>query len=418
MKKRIIAIILLLCLIIAAVLGYNIYKDKQKEEIYNNLNVVLKEDIKIEYGSEVDISALVDAHTGELNISEIDTSKVGKQEIMIQVSQDDVSREFKKEIEVVDTKKPVIILKKEKVEIEIGTSFHIKDYIQSVNDEVDGKIEYKEKLENHSYTYENTVDTKKAGTYKNKITALDKNGNETEKILTVIVKEEKKITDNTEIDNSEVRVPITPNHKVIVIDAGHQAKGNSLKEAVGPGSSTMKAKVSSGATGVYSKKAESQINLEVALKLKSELISRGYTVVMTRTTQNVNISNQQRAKIGNDANAGAVIHIHCDSIDDSSVRGAHTIAISKNNPYIPSIYSSSSKLANSVINAYCKETGIKNRSTKYRDDLTGLNWSQVPSIYIELGFISNKEEDQKLSDSSFQNKCATGIADGIDNYFK
>ena len=47
-----------------------------------------------------------------------------------------------------------------------------------------------------------------------------------------------------------------------------------------------------------------------------------------------------------------------------------------------------------------------------RQDLTGLNWSQVPAIYIEMGFLSHSREDQSLASSSFQQKCAQGIANG------
>ena len=72
----------------------------------------------------------------------------------------------------------------------------------------------------------------------------------------------------------------------------------------------------------------------------------------------------------------------------------------------------------SVIQSYSAATGIKSRGVSYRNDLTGINWSQVPSIYIEMGFISNVSEDKLLADSSFQNKCAKGIADGIDKYFQ
>lgn len=131
--------------------------------------------------------------------------------------------------------------------------------------------------------------------------------------------------------------------------------------------------MASGATGVFSKKLESQINLEVGLKLRDELQSRGYTVVMTRTSQNVDISNQERAKIGNKHQAVAVIHLHCDSSNASSARGAHTIAIAKDNPYCPQIYSASSELAQKVIRSYCQATGIKSRGVSYRNDLTGLN---------------------------------------------
>ena len=180
----------------------------------------------------------------------------------------------------------------------------------------------------------------------------------------------------------------------------------------------MKAKVTTGATGQFSKKKESQINLEIGLKLKEELEARGYTVIMTRTSQNVNMSNKERALLANEKEASAVIHIHCDSADDSSIKGAHTISITKNNPAYPELYSASSKLSKSIINAYCKETGIKNRGAKTRDDLTGLNWSRVPAIYIELGFLSNKSDDLNLTDSSFQYNCAKGIANGIDAYYK
>src|SRR5699024_6995867 len=84
-------------------------------------------------------------------------------------------------------------------------------------------------------------------------------------------------------------VPSASN-KVIVIDPGHQGRGNSSLEPVGPGASTKKAKVAGGATGTTTKIPESQTTLEIGLKLRSELQSRGYTVIMTRTSQNVDIS--------------------------------------------------------------------------------------------------------------------------------
>jgi N-acetylmuramoyl-L-alanine amidase len=207
--------------------------------------------------------------------------------------------------------------------------------------------------------------------------------------------------------------------KVIVIDAGHQGKANLKKEAIGPGSKKQKYKVAGGATGVSTKKKESATNLEIAKKLKTELESRGYKVIMTRTSQKVNISNMQRAKIGNTNNADAVIHLHCDSSDSHSTKGAHTIAPKTNNPYVSkSVQKKCAKLAKSVIKSYTKKTGIKSKGVNYRNDLTGLNWTKVPSIYIEMGFLSNKSEDKKLNNGEFQKKCAKGIADGIDAYFK
>ena len=111
----------------------------------------------------------------------------------------------------------------------------------------------------------------------------------------------------------------TEKKKTIVIDPGHQAKGDSSKESIGPGASETKAKVTIGATGIYTKQKESELALKVALLLEKELKQEGYNVIMTRKTNNINISNSQRAKIANNAKADAFIRIHADSYDDSKV---------------------------------------------------------------------------------------------------
>ena len=127
---------------------------------------------------------------------------------------------------------------------------------------------------------------------------MRKIGQEAEKEITVHVKEKPK----QELSAAKI---YHGGGKVICIDAGHQARGNSSLEPNGPGSSTMKAKVTTGATGCVTGKTESQINLEVALKLQEALSNQGYTVVMCRTSQNVDLSNAQRAQMANEANADA-----------------------------------------------------------------------------------------------------------------
>ena len=207
--------------------------------------------------------------------------------------------------------------------------------------------------------------------------------------------------------------------KIVVIDAGHQAKGNSAKEPIGPGAKTKKAKVTTGATGKWSKKKESEITLAVAKKLQKELQKKGYKVIMIRTKQNVNISNKQRALTANKAKADAFIRIHCDSTNSSKVQGAHTIAPTSKNKYVPKkARTASQKLAKSVISKFCKTTKAKNRGVSYRDDMSGINWCTVPTTIIEMGFLSNKKEDKLLASSSYQTKCAKGIAEGIHAFLK
>lgn len=207
--------------------------------------------------------------------------------------------------------------------------------------------------------------------------------------------------------------------KVIAIDAGHQLRGNSSTEPDGPGSSTKKAKVSSGTSGCATKIPEYKLNLKVAKKLKKELVGRGYKVVMIRTKDNVNISNVERAKIANKAGADAFVRIHANSAGSSSVSGALTIAPTAKNRYLNSkIRKASQKLSKKVLDAFCKATGAKNRGVMYTDTMTGINWCTVPVTIVEMGFMSNATEDRKMASAAYQKKMVKGIADGLDAYLK
>lgn len=204
------------------------------------------------------------------------------------------------------------------------------------------------------------------------------------------------------------------NGKVVVLDPGHQLHGNRKKEPLGPGSSEMKAKVTSGTEGCVTKLPEYQLNLDVSLKLGKELKKRGYQVIYTRTTNDVDISNAERAKVANDANADAFVRIHANSSDDSRVNGAMTICQTAKNPYNASCYKKSKKLSSNVLNELVKSTECKKEKVWETDSMSGINWSEVPVTIVEMGYMSNPSEDKKMATDSYQKKIAKGIAKGID----
>lgn len=206
--------------------------------------------------------------------------------------------------------------------------------------------------------------------------------------------------------------------KKIGIDPGHQQYGNSNTEPVGPGSKTKKAKVAGGTRGTATKVPEYKLTLSVAKQLKTELWNRGYEVVMTRTKHTVDISNKERAVQINNSGADICIRLHADGAASSQAKGASALYPSTENPYVASLSKKSAKLAQAVLKAYCKSTDIKNRGCIKRDDLTGTNWSKIPVIVLEMGFMTNPSEDKYMQTKAGQKKMVSGIADGIDSYYE
>jgi len=204
---------------------------------------------------------------------------------------------------------------------------------------------------------------------------------------------------------------------VIMLDPGHQLTGDSNTEPNGPNSTEMKARVTDGATGTTTGAKEYELTLEIGLLLKQELENRGYTVLMTRETHDVNISNMERAQMANDADADITVRIHANSYTDDTIYGAESLAPSTGNPYVGDIAEDSQKLSQAIINAYCDATGMNNRGVKIDDTMTGINWCEMPVSIIELGFMSNPTDDTNMQDDAYQQKMVEGIADGIDKYF-
>jgi len=199
---------------------------------------------------------------------------------------------------------------------------------------------------------------------------------------------------------------------VVVIDAGHQAHGNKALEPIGPGSGKKKPAVASGTSGVATHVHESVINLKVALRLRSVLRAAGVTVVMVRTSEHVNITNSKRAMIANAAHADLFVRIHCDGSKSRSTRGFLTLVPARNRWTGP-IVSASARAGRDIQKASVAITGARDRGITPRSDMSGFNWSRVPSVIVEMGLMTNPAEDRLLSSAAYQQKLASGMASGI-----
>ena len=203
---------------------------------------------------------------------------------------------------------------------------------------------------------------------------------------------------------------------LIAIDPGHQERGDFGQEPIGPGASEMKTKVAGGTKGTSTGVPEYQLTLDVSLKLRDILKDKGYRVLMIRETNDVDITNSERAKMANEADADVFVRIHANGSESSSANGAMTICQTSSNPYNSELFEKSRSLSQKVLDAYTEATGIRKERVWETDTMSGINWCTVPVTIIEVGYMTNPEEDEKMQEPDFQELMAEGIAEGIKEY--
>ena len=200
---------------------------------------------------------------------------------------------------------------------------------------------------------------------------------------------------------------------VVVIDAGHDLRGNSETEPIGPGSSTRKIKDGGGTSGVVSGLTEADLNMRVAARLRPLLERAGVRVVMTRTrTSGTSMGNIARARIANRAQAGLFLRIHADGSTDPGTRGSHTLHPALRSGWTDDVYAASKRAAKTVQSEMVRALGFPDRGLQERSDFTGFNWADVPVILVEMGFMTNRTDDRLLATATYQQRAAVGLCRG------
>lgn len=194
--------------------------------------------------------------------------------------------------------------------------------------------------------------------------------------------------------------------KKIVIDPGH----GSTKESGGV----------DGNIGV-TKVKEKDVNLAIARYLQSYLVKAGADVTMTRTTDTTDtLTLDGRAAIANNQKADIFISVHCNtSTRDPKKTGTITNYFGGNNQtsVADTLKKKRVALADAVQNTVCFDLGTENLGT-VSDNFTVLVRTTMPSILVELGFLSNATEEKLLTTKDYQIYCAQGMYKGLLRYFK
>jgi N-acetylmuramoyl-L-alanine amidase len=201
---------------------------------------------------------------------------------------------------------------------------------------------------------------------------------------------------------------------VVVLDAGHDLRGNPATEPIGPGSATRKIKDGGGTRGVVTGLAEAELTMRVTRRLRPLLERAGVRVVLTRArTAGTSMGNVARARIANRAGAALFLRIHADGHPSSAVRGTHTLHPALRRGWTDDVYAESRRAALVLQGELVRALGFPDRGLRERSDFTGFNWSDVPVVLVELGFMTNPREDRLLATAAYQARAAAGLCRGV-----
>lgn len=204
---------------------------------------------------------------------------------------------------------------------------------------------------------------------------------------------------------------------VVCIDPGHQTHSDSGPEPIGPRAKKVKPRSTGGTTGAVTKVPEYEVTLQIAMNLKAQLEARGVKVIMTRTVNDVLLSNAERAAVANKAKADLFVRLHCNGNPRTDVSGVCTLYPAKRG-WTKKLAAPSRRAALAIQGRVVDRTQAVDRGVSARTDQAGFNWSKVPSVLVDCGFMSNPVEDRLLVSPHYQDKLGEGMADGIMAYLE
>lgn len=205
----------------------------------------------------------------------------------------------------------------------------------------------------------------------------------------------------------------------VCVDAGHGITARkSIKEPIAPGTDIMKTAIASGTRGVSTNETEEKINLKVSIKLKKKLSDKGAKIVMVRESDRCDLTNVERAKFWNSSCADITVRIHCNGINNSKVSGILMMIPGEKYIKDEGILGRSSKAGQYILDGVLKYTKARSRGILKSNEMTGFNWSQIPVVLLEMGFMTNPAEDILLNTDQYQEKIVEGITEGLERYNK
>ncbi|HEX8051481.1 MAG TPA: N-acetylmuramoyl-L-alanine amidase [Thermoleophilaceae bacterium] len=203
----------------------------------------------------------------------------------------------------------------------------------------------------------------------------------------------------------------------IVIDPGHDSRANPETEPIGPGSKKRKIKDGGGTRGVVSGTPEHVVTLAISKRLRKTLTARGYCVTMTRDrATGLSMGNVARARIANRARAALFVRVHADGSTNRSQHGSAMLYPAAHAGWTDDVLPESRTAAKLLQRELVARIGSRDNGIVPRGDLTGFNWSDVPVVLAEIGFMTNPAEDRRLNDAEYQQRAALGLARGIERF--